>query len=294
MTIPHFPHFRLAGVLIAAVALVAGGLWAGRAGSQDFRFVILGDRTGGAQPGVFEEALREGQAAHPDFLLTVGDAIEGGEDAQTEGEWKALLPTVQRQTRAIPVFFTPGNHDVWSERSARLFERFTKRPLHYSFDYGQAHFTVLDTSRAEQLSSDELSYLERDLASRKAQPLKFVVTHRPSWILQALLGDRKSLYQQLANKYHVQYFIAGHIHQMLYFHVGEVHYLSMPSAGGHLRGDKRYESGWFFATTLVQIHGTSVSFSIQELAAPLGAGRVTSPSDWGAAGLVARSTSGTR
>ncbi len=254
--------------------------------SDDFRFVILGDRTGDAQAGVFEEALRESKASHPNFILTVGDAIQGNDDGKAISEWQSVLATVEKQAGGVPVFFTPGNHDVWSESSARTFERYTKRPLHYSFDYGQAHFTVLDNSRTEQFSADELSFLEKDLSEHSAQPLKFVLSHRPSWILQALLGDRKSIYQQLAEKYRVQYFIAGHIHQQLYFRVNSVNYISMASSGGHLRDNKRYESGWFFAETEVEIRGSEAHFTIHELSAPFGEGRVSEPANWGAAGLV--------
>lgn len=257
-------------------------------GAEDFRFVILGDRTGSAQPGVFEEALREASSAHPEFIVTTGDAIEGGDEAHADAEWQSVAAIVEKQVHNLPVFFTAGNHDIWSEPSAQAYEHYTKRPLHYSFDHGQAHFTILNNSRTEQLDSDELSYLQKDLAAHSSQPLKFVFSHRPSWILQALLGDRKSIYQQLAEKYQVQFFVAGHIHQMLYFRVGNVNYLSVPSSGGHLKGDKRYEGGWFFAETEVDVHGAEASLAIHELCKPYGSARVSIPADWGAAGLVSR------
>lgn len=255
-------------------------------GSVNFRFVILGDRTGGAQPGVFEEATRAAMAAHPDFVITVGDAIEGGKDAETDSQWEVFLGSIAPHSARLPIFFTPGNHDIWSPASERAFERFAKHPPHYSFDFDQAHFTILDNSRTEQFSAGEISYLEEDLAAHSAQPVKFVFSHRPSWIFQALLGDRKSVFQEVAKKYHVQYFIAGHIHQMLYFRVDDVNYISMPSSGGHLRDNQKYENGWFFAETEVDIRGTEASFKIHELQSPFGEGRISEPTSWGAAGLV--------
>lgn len=218
----------------------------------------------------------------------MGDTIEGGNDAMADSEWNAVLASISPVLRNERIFFTPGNHDIWSENSAQAFTHHTNRPLHYSFDFGQAHFTVLDNSRTEQFSPEELAYLETDLAAHTAQPLKFVFSHRPSWIFQALLRDRKSKFQELAAKYHVQYFVAGHIHQMLYFYVDGVNYISMPSAGGHLRDDKQYRSGWFFAQTLVDVHGATASFEIHELAPPFGQGRTSSLRDWGAAGLMSR------
>ena len=42
--------------------------------------------------------------------------------------------------RSIPFYSAPGNHDVWSDASAKLFGKYTGHPLHYSFDYGPAAF----------------------------------------------------------------------------------------------------------------------------------------------------------
>ena len=124
----------------------------------------------------------------------------------------------------------------------------------------------------------------KDLELHKNQPLKFIVSHRPSWILNAVLGNPGFPLHQLAKRYGVKYVIAGHIHQMLHFEVEGVTYLSMPSSGGHLRLEKQYDKGWFFAHTLVSVVGDSASFEIKEAAPPYGQSRVSKLSDWGAAG----------
>ena len=46
-----------------------------------FQFVVLGDRTGEAQPGVYERVWREASAEQPAFVVSVGDTIEGFHDA---------------------------------------------------------------------------------------------------------------------------------------------------------------------------------------------------------------------
>ncbi len=101
-----------------------------------------------------------------------------------------------------------------------------------------------------------------------------------------MLGNPAFPLHQLAIKYGVKYVIAGHIHQMLHFDVDGVTYLSMASSGGHLREDKSYEHGWFFGHSLAHVNGDQVTFQIKELQKPYGKGRITTPSDWGAAGLV--------
>lgn len=253
---------------------------------EPFRFAVLGDRTGLAQPGVFQEALREAAAENPAFLLSVGDLIEGLNDATVENEWEAVEP-ILRPFRRYALYVAPGNHDIWSEKSERLFRKYTGRALHYGFDYGPAHFTVLDNSRSDQFPAEELAFLEKDLQTHAAQPVKFIVSHRPSWLIDAAFVNARFPLHQLAKKYGVQYVLAGHIHQMIHIDLDGVSYISLASAGGHLRLSEQYQDGWFFAHTLAEVSGTSVNLQIKELGAPYGHGRVTGPRDWGRAGLAA-------
>ncbi|MBV9084876.1 MAG: metallophosphoesterase [Acidobacteriaceae bacterium] len=270
---------------LVSLLLAAGAFAIYTSPTDSFTFVILGDRTGSAVPGVYEQAWRETDADHPSFVLNVGDTIEGYHDGAIDVEWRRVMRQIQ-PFRRYKIFFTPGNHDVWSQASAQAFQKYTSCALHYSFDFKQAHFTVLDNSRTDQLSDSELAYLEKDLSTHATQRIKFVVSHRPSWILNTVLRNRGFRLQQMAERYGVRYVIAGHIHEMLRFDLNGVTYLSFASSGGHLRGNKQYESGWFFQHTFVTVHGDSVNFDIKELPPPFGRSRVSHPADWGAAGLV--------
>lgn len=281
---------RVAAGCVALVlgVLALGAFAAASAANEQFRFAIIGDRTGEAVAGVWEQVWRETNADHPDFVVTVGDTIQGENDATVDSEWRHELGVLAPYRRKYRIFFTPGNHDVWSEASAQAYEKYTRHPLHYSFDYQQAHFTILDNSRSDAMPAGELAFLRDDLEKHAAQPLKFVVSHRPSWILEVVLSDSHFELQRLAKQYGVEYVIAGHIHQMLHFELGGVTYLSMASAGGHLRDGKEYARGWFFAHTMVTVEGAKAEFAIKETGPPFGEGRVTKPGDWGAAGLVSK------
>ena len=104
-------------------------------------------------------------------------------DATAPAQWLEV-ERLLRPYRRFPLYAVPGNHDIWSADSERLFERHSG-PRRYGFDYGRAHFTMLDNSRSEELSTEELSFLESDLKAHAAQPLKFVFSHRPSWLIDA-------------------------------------------------------------------------------------------------------------
>lgn len=247
-----------------------------------FHFVLLGDRTGEAQPGVWKQVWKQAAAEKPAFFLGVGDTIQGADDATAESQWREAKLAIVPYAR-IPLYLAPGNHDIWSPASQKLFEKYTGHPPHYSFDFGAAHFTVLDNSRSDGLPAEEMAFLESDLERHSAQPVKFIVSHRPSWLIAAATRNPNFDIHQLARKYGVQYVIAGHVHQLLHVSLDGVTYFCAPSAGGHLRASEKYVDGWFFGYTVITVQGNSATFEIKELN-----GRITTLADWGLLGLVNR------
>jgi predicted phosphodiesterase len=276
---------RLWAPLLFAAAVFA--LLAQNPAPPAFHFVLLGDRTGEAQPGVWEQVWKQAAAEKPAFFLGVGDTIQGADDATAESQWLEAKRTIAPYA-LIPLYLAPGNHDIWSPASEKLFQKYTGHPPHYSFDFGAAHFTVLDNSRADELSADEMAFLEADLARHQSQTVKFIVSHRPSWLIPAATRNSQFAFHQLARKYGVRYAIAGHVHQILHASLDGVTYFCAPSAGGHLRASEKYEDGWFFGYTLVTVEGGAVTFEIKELGAPFGKRRVTGLADWGLLGLAVR------
>jgi UDP-2,3-diacylglucosamine pyrophosphatase LpxH len=269
-------------VLLFFVALARSGAPADPA---PFRFAILGDRTGSVQPGVYEQVWREVSAAKPEFVVTVGDIIEGSHDASAESEWREVQKILQPY-RAIPLYLTPGNHDIWSAASEKLFRQHAGHAPSYSFDHAQAHFTILDNSRSDELSAETLEFLEKDLKDHASQPVKFIFSHRPSWLFHVTLRNPDFAQHRLARQYGARHVIAGHVHQMMRGELDGITYISMPSSGGHLRGAAQYEAGWFFGYALVEVRGADVQIQFHELKAPHGQGRVTQPSDWSLFGLA--------
>ena len=271
--------------LLLIVPLFALLLLAGASEPDSFHFVILGDRTGESQPGVYEHLWEDLAAQAPAFVVSTGDTIEGTSDATAESQWRHMEDILSPWKR-FSLYLAPGNHDIWSVRSEQLYREYSGRALHYSFDYQQAHFTILDNSRSDQLSAAELSFLDDDLREHKDQPLKFIISHRPSWILNALLDNPKFELHQIVKKYGVQFVIAGHLHQLLHVDLDGVTYVSMPSAGGHLRGAAKYQDGWFFGYASIDVKGKTAEMRMEESDAPYGQARSTKLSDWGKAGLV--------
>jgi hypothetical protein len=83
-------------------------------------------------------------------------------------------------------------------------------------------------------------------------------------------------------RYGVQYVLAGHVHQMIRATLDGIEYVSMPSAGGHMRGMGGYEDGWFFGYAVVDVKNATAAFALHEL----GSEHATTIKDWGLVGLV--------
>ena len=112
---------------------------------ENFQFAIIGDRTGGASvDGTFALAMDQVNLLQPEFVINVGDIIEGYTDDKTElnqmwDEVDGLTGKLQ-----MPLFHTTGNHDIsntpsreiWYERHGVSF---------YHFIYRDTLFMVLDS-----------------------------------------------------------------------------------------------------------------------------------------------------
>jgi len=260
---------------LLAAALVVMALAAADSLKNDFRFSILGDRTGDAQPGIYEQVWSEIDALRPDFAINVGDTIQGGNDATAASEWRALHPLWDRHR--FPMYFTPGNHDIWSLASRVVYEQQTGHPAFYGFNYQNAHFTVLDNSETPDfsgsLSDRQMQFLARDLAENRDRDPKFVFFHKPLWLIPVKFQNSHFPFHTLIAKYGVRYVVSGHGHQYVHETLDGLTYLEAPSSGGKLKG-QGFEQGWFYGHVSVRVQGSKAEMTVHEIGSPFGQGRV--------------------
>jgi hypothetical protein len=78
-----------------------------------FHFVIYGDRTGGPPEGIhiLEQAVRDTNLLDPDFVMTVGDLVQG---YNATLEWTVQMREYRKVMSKLNMrwFPVPGNHDV--------------------------------------------------------------------------------------------------------------------------------------------------------------------------------------
>lgn len=160
------------------------------ANSDSFEFLTIADIQGMIQ-SMYDESheavsalLKDERVNGYDFILNAGDMCDNGKNF---GQWGMALNTYQDLTINTSVFFTSGNHENNTGAMARYFNYTENKDgnvqaisgEYYSFDYANAHFTVLDTNDAtsDGLGAEQLTWLKNDLANTNAK-WKFVLMHK--------------------------------------------------------------------------------------------------------------------
>jgi len=138
------PFSKVFLVLLMGLVVGYSGSLAIQNGNCPIRFAVIGDRAGTSIPGIYEQIVKEVQRLKPDFVLTVGDQIEGSNDTIIlKQKWEEIKTLFASLT--APVYITPGNNDIWDSVSLEYYKRYVGPPYH-SFDVKDLHFVILDNS----------------------------------------------------------------------------------------------------------------------------------------------------
>lgn len=132
---------------------------------RSFRFAVVGDRTGGHRPGVFGSAIQGIERLRPDFVVSVGDLIEGHttDAAVLDRQWDEVLSELD--VLSMPYHLVPGNHDLSNPTMVADWHR-RHGPTWRSFVHDDVLFLLLDTEDPpEELPPD---ILERTHALEQA------------------------------------------------------------------------------------------------------------------------------
>ena len=177
---------------------------------DNFQFAIVADRTGHHRPGVFASAVKKLNLLRPEFVISVGDSIEGGtrNDAELDSQWdefNALVNELQ-----MPFFYVPGNHDISNEVMAEEWqERFGRS--YYHFTYRNVLFLCLNTEDDEYYISDrQVKYFQEVLETNRNVRWTLVFMHQPLWRKDEALENWQEFETLLADRPYTVF--AGHTH----------------------------------------------------------------------------------
>jgi len=203
-----------------------------------FQFVAYGDtRTRDDVHRKVVEAILK--YAAPDFIVQTGDMVADGSDSSL---WPTFFDIERQLLRKAAYFPALGNH----ERNDSFFYQFFGGKAYYSFNWGNAHFTVLDSdlpnvapteAAREAFWAEETRWLEDDLQKAQTAEYRFIVAHHPPMTAVAKRQNdnphMKAL-TPLLEKYKVTAGIFGHDHNYQHYVKNGVHYIVTGGGGAPL------------------------------------------------------------
>ncbi|WP_404422646.1 metallophosphoesterase [Nibricoccus sp. IMCC34717] len=213
-----------------------------------FRFAILPDRTGGMRAGVFEKAVAKVQLMQPEFVMSVGDLIDGytEDPAIWNAEWEEFARIIA--PLQMPFYHVAGNHDVSNPAMVAEWRR-RLGDAYYSFEYKGVLFLVLHTEDKSEggLGAEQIAFARDVLKRHASAPWTLVFFHRPLWLYEDK-GGYEQIEEVLAGRRYAV-FTGHHHHYLKAVRHGMPHYTLATCGGGTaLRGA---EFGEFDAFTWV-------------------------------------------
>ncbi len=208
---------------------------------DNFRFAIVADRTGGNRPGVFADAVYKLNLLKPEFVVSIGDLIEGytHDVNEIDRQWDEFDNIVNKMQ--MPFFYVPGNHDIsnaamagkWKERLGQSY---------YHFVYRNVLFLCLNTQDGSSrwIDDQQMQYFQRALEANRDVRWTLVFMHQPMWYsgssenwqqFELLLADRP---------YTV---FAGHLHVYRKSIQEDRHYYLLGTTGGAGKGQAGKPAG---------------------------------------------------
>lgn len=203
-----------------------------------FQFVVVSDRTGGMQPGIFSKAMDKINLMQPEFVISVGDLIDGyTKDPDVwNSQWDEFDTIVEKLE--MPFYHVPGNHDTSNELLLKAWRSRLGRD-YYHFTYKDVLFLSINTDEIEGggLSADQIEYFKQVLNDNQNVNWTLLFMHRPVWSYEEDFGY-KEIEKALGNRPYTLF--SGHHHHYRYkIHNNMEHFTLATSGGGsHLRGSE--------------------------------------------------------
>lgn len=226
-----------------------------------FHFVLYGDRTGGVPAGleVLKQAVKDTNLMDPDFVLTVGDLIQGYNRPE---EWMFQMRRYKgiMEQLNMPWFPVAGNHDIyWASRDPERPKIHHEEnyelhfgPLWYAFEHKHSGFIILFSDEGnpttgeksfrnpelQMVSDEQLDFLKQSLERFKDKKHVFLSLHHPRWIGGYYEGSNwPAVHKMLVEAGNVTAVFGGHIHRMRFDPKDGIDYFALATTGGSLSAE---------------------------------------------------------
>ena len=173
-------------------------------------FVVIGDSR--SNPKVFSEISEKVYHDNPELIISVGDLVRKGGIYE---EWeKYFFGVTKKIIDHIPLIPSLGDHEGSNDEGKLFtyffFPRMSYKKLWYSYNYGNAHFVVLDYRYPE--NEEMIEWFKNDMSKSKSK-WNFVYMHRPCYNLGGHCSAwGREIWPKLFNQYKIDIVFAGHSH----------------------------------------------------------------------------------
>jgi serine/threonine-protein phosphatase CPPED1 len=206
--------------------------------SGEFQFAVVSDRTGGHREKIFSKAVEQLNLLQPEFVLSVGDLIEGysKDKEKIAREWKEFQGFTSKLQ--MPFFYVPGNHDITNDSQLQYWQEKFGRS-YYHFVYKDVLFLMLnseDPPGKSGMSEAQVKYVKETLAANDKVRWTIVSFHKPVWLGNIETNGWGEIEKTL-NCRNYTVFI-GHVHKYVKYVRNGMNYYQLATTGGDskLRG----------------------------------------------------------
>ena len=188
---------------------------------NNFQFAVAGDLTGRERPYVFNDAVRKLNLLQPEFVMSVGDLIDGDTTNPDElkAQWQDFINNLK--PLEIPFFPVPGNHDWWypvqkGEKLENYYIGFAWKEYwgrsYYHFIYRNVLFLILNDNLSSRDADfqKQKEYIQKVLDETQDVRWTFTFFHQPKWkFILPMLEERKRKFTAFAGHTHYYNYVGS-------------------------------------------------------------------------------------
>lgn len=208
--------------------------------TSKLQFAIISDLWGGLRPGIFEDAVDKLELLQPQFVISVGDLIDGKtyNPKEINKQWDEFDAAIK--PLSMPFFYVPGNHDIGNAAMEFEWQKRLGSP-YYHFVYKNVLFLSINTEDGGRggIREEQITYFKKVIEENTNVRWTFLFMHRPVWQGKA---DKQEGYEKIEAflKGRNYCLFSGHHHTYLSVSKnGQKHYVLASTGGGSdLRGEK--------------------------------------------------------
>lgn len=211
-------------------------------GKNDFKITVFGDWM--LHEGAIGKIAAESHRRNAAFAVCLGDFVHPAQPSIMKIAAKKL-----KKHFKIPVYATPGNHDVYNAEDAAGFAAVFGN-VNNCFSYGDTLFILLESAKVG-LSDEQLQFLKFVLTNERPKYSRCVVfSHVPPVTIPEFDKPKYRLKKETAEKYlkileegNVDLLVCGHVHHEMNIPLGKTRLLVCPPSGQGSRNKKNPQFG---------------------------------------------------